>query len=281
MANDNPLTLSIVIPAYNEEGYLKSCLDAIACQKEPPDEVIVVDNNSTDKTAEIAKSYAFVRYINEKKQGVYYARNRGFNEARSDIIGRIDADTLLWPDWITNVKRIITDGNYSAISGPVSYYDMPLEPLSFRLDLIIRSAISKTNTTDFLFGTNMALTKKSWQIAQKHLCSDRDIHEDLDLAIHLQWLQEPIGYIPTLRARMSARRFDDGLITFYRYLRMHRTTFEKHGIRSSLPHIAMFIYMLAYIVFKPIRRSYDISSGKFTLKHFMFGYQEPRKNPML
>ena len=53
------LTLTIVIPAYNEAANLSSCLDTIASQSIMPGQVIVVDNNSTDQTAEIAERYSF------------------------------------------------------------------------------------------------------------------------------------------------------------------------------------------------------------------------------
>jgi glycosyltransferase involved in cell wall biosynthesis len=99
------LSLSIVIPVYNEQSHLKACLDSIAKQEDYPDEVIVVDNNSTDKTCDIAKSYPFVKLAREKKQGVLSARTKGFNLAKSDFIGRIDADTVLPPTWIKDVKK--------------------------------------------------------------------------------------------------------------------------------------------------------------------------------
>ena len=56
-------SLSIIIPVYNEESHLRQCLDAIAKQIEKPDEVIVVDNNSTDETVQIAKSFSFVKVL--------------------------------------------------------------------------------------------------------------------------------------------------------------------------------------------------------------------------
>src|SRR6185437_1716246 len=62
---EKPLTLSLVIPAYNEERYIKHCLDAIASQTVTPMEVFVVDNNSTDSTAAIAKNYEFVQVLSE------------------------------------------------------------------------------------------------------------------------------------------------------------------------------------------------------------------------
>src|ERR1019366_8076903 len=89
------MRVSLVIPAYNEKHHIKACLDHIASQRVVPYEVIVVDNASTDKTAAIARSYDFVTLITEKRQGVVFARDTGFNLARGDIIGRIDADTLL------------------------------------------------------------------------------------------------------------------------------------------------------------------------------------------
>src|SRR5476651_1469584 len=85
--SNKTLTLSIVIPVYNEQGYLKACLDSIAAQADLPDEVIVVDNNSTDDTAKIAKSYKFVRLLREPRHHQSFAQATGFDAARSDIIG--------------------------------------------------------------------------------------------------------------------------------------------------------------------------------------------------
>ncbi len=94
------LSVSIVIPVYNEEAHLKNCLDAIARQTVAPDEVIVVDNNSTDRSVEIAEKYSFVKVIKEAKQGRAHARNSGFNVATCDVIGRIDAHSLFASDWV-------------------------------------------------------------------------------------------------------------------------------------------------------------------------------------
>src|SRR5687767_1835934 len=100
MLMNTRLRVSLVIPAYNEESHLRACLDAVAAQTVRPFEVIVVDNNSTDTTVAIARSYSFVAVMHESQQGIVYARNAGFNAARGDIIARIDADTHLSPNWI-------------------------------------------------------------------------------------------------------------------------------------------------------------------------------------
>ena len=63
------MKVSVVIPSYNEEKYIGRCLEGIALQIEKPDEVIVVDNNCTDKTVEIAEKFG-ATIIKEKKQGM-------------------------------------------------------------------------------------------------------------------------------------------------------------------------------------------------------------------
>ncbi len=274
------LTLSIIIPVYNEESHLRNCLQSIADQVVPPDEVIVVDNNSTDSTVEIANAFPFVKVISEKKQGVVFARNKGFNAAKSTIIGRIDADTILPIQWTRTVHDLFKNPRVAGITGPVSYYDMPFEPMGFRLDKSLRWLFNKTQPINWLFGTNMAIRRTAWKAVEKDVCSRSDIHEDLDLAIHLQQKGKEVLYSPQLYAGMSSRRFDDSYPAFYRYLRMHHTSFQSHDIQTNLPNVALVIYLFFYTVTKPIRRSYDHKTDTYSLRHYLYGDNKARKNPM-
>ena len=95
-----PLTLSIIIPAYNEERHLPDCLDAIAKQTVAPYEVIVVNNNSTDRTLEIAEEYDFVKVVKQKEQGLIASRNYGFDKASGELIARLDADSIIDRNWV-------------------------------------------------------------------------------------------------------------------------------------------------------------------------------------
>lgn len=80
------MRISIVLPAYNEADGIRYCLDSIAAQSEPAFEVIVIDNNSTDDTAAIARSYPFVTYLNEAQQGITPATRRSFRACRGDVL---------------------------------------------------------------------------------------------------------------------------------------------------------------------------------------------------
>jgi len=121
------MDISLVIPAYNEERWLGDTLKSV-CEngKGKFKEVIVVDNASTDRTAEIAASYPGVRVVREDRKGTGYARERGFREATGDIVGFMDADTLMSSTWADKVRRaFIRDQNLACVSGPYYFYDMP------------------------------------------------------------------------------------------------------------------------------------------------------------
>jgi glycosyltransferase involved in cell wall biosynthesis len=251
------LKLSLVIPAYNEEAYIDNCLAAIAAQSEKPDEVIVVDNNSTDKTVEIAQKYLFVRVISEQQQGLFYSRNRGMNEATGDILGRIDADTLLGKNWVKNVKQLFSKDYVHAATGPLSYHDMPLEPLGFLLDDSSRR-IARLGGYQFIAGANMAISKNAWDKVKSSLCNEPFLFEDIDIVQHLKEVGiEPV-YAPGMKASMSARRYADKPQDFVKYIGGHSRTHRFHN--QPVPVGARWaegMFSLGYIVLKPLHLTYD------------------------
>lgn len=203
------LTLSIVIPVYNEENHLKRCLDAIAGQAVKPLEVIVVDNNSTDKTVDIARNYSFVKIIHEPVQGRTAARNAGFNAAKGDIIGRIDADTILPPSWAAHVVKFFeSNKKIAAITGPCCFNTLFGKNLLFVLHRIVYFWSSwLAFGHQILFGSNMAITRAAWRKVSVHTCVRTDIHEDMDLSHHLVKSNLKVVFDPKLKAVISARSF--------------------------------------------------------------------------
>jgi glycosyltransferase involved in cell wall biosynthesis len=109
------LTLSIVIPAYNEEEYLPACLTAIGkasadCEYLGISEIIVVDNASTDCTAEIAKDAGAIVAF-EPEHRISKVRNAGAQAATGDFLLFIDADTVVAETALSEVEKIIRQGN--------------------------------------------------------------------------------------------------------------------------------------------------------------------------
>ena len=121
------MKLSIVIPAYNEENYLKPCLEAIngavkAAGREV--EIIVVNNASQDRTKEIALSFSGVSVVDEPKKGITWARQAGYLKSTGELIANIDADTRMPLTWITKVFEYFeAKPKLVALSGPYIYYD--------------------------------------------------------------------------------------------------------------------------------------------------------------
>jgi glycosyltransferase involved in cell wall biosynthesis len=127
--------ISFVIPAYNEESYIRHCLDAIIREIGGRDgyEIIVVDNNSNDRTCEIvAREYPDVTLIHEPRRGANRAREAGFAVAKGDLTAFLDADTELAAGWIDRAERAFAkDKNLVCLSGPFIYYDLPLAARAF------------------------------------------------------------------------------------------------------------------------------------------------------
>ena len=89
--------VSVVIPVFNGERFLREAVQSVLDQRYSPLEIIVVDDGSTDDTASVAKSLSeTVRYLYQTNQGPAAARNRGIQQAEGDLIAFADADDL-WP----------------------------------------------------------------------------------------------------------------------------------------------------------------------------------------
>jgi len=181
------MKISVVIPAYNEEKYIGKCLESIANQIEKPSEIIVVDNNCTDKTIEIAKSFNNVTIVKEEKQGMIFARNAGFDSAKYEILARTDVDTILPPDWISKIKEDFKDPDLGGLSGPTSYFKTPLmSDISRSVVLLYFYIVGLMIGNTPLLGPNMAIRKSLWEKIKKDVClDDHKVHEDIDLSIHL------------------------------------------------------------------------------------------------
>ncbi|PLX00071.1 MAG: hypothetical protein C0593_01765, partial [Marinilabiliales bacterium] len=107
----NPVIISFLVPAYNEEKYIERCLASIRNAKKPEYEIIVANDRSTDKTEEILENqeqkYNDIRIINNKKnQGLGAVRNLLLDEARGEYIYYVDADDYLAPD--TNFIKLLS-----------------------------------------------------------------------------------------------------------------------------------------------------------------------------
>lgn len=271
------MKLSIVIPMFNESDRIIPCLKSAFTQTILPHEIIVVDNMSTDDSVKRINSFVAewqkthpdlspqVKIITQTQyQGITPTRNAGFNEASGGVLGRIDADTILRPDWVEVVTRVFqSNKKIMAVTGPVTYYDMPFRKFSLKGDRRLRKFVSSLSSDyQILFGTNMAVRKKAWNLIKDECCLDLEnkMHEDVDLGIHLAKHNLKIAYAEDMVAGMSARRIEDSVLKFEKYQERTIETFKYHNVRSIGAYAAKAIFMTLYLPLHAIRPLY--------LKHY-------------
>ncbi len=246
--------MSIVVPAYNEEKAIRQCVLAALDQTVPAHEVIVVDNRSTDRTAaivaELAAEHPSVRLIEQHAvQGLIPTRNAGLDAATGDVLGRIDADSLLEPTWVEEVAAAFSDETVDAATGPVAYYDMPLRRFGLKADDRIRKLMLRlSNEYHFLFGSNMALRADAWRTIRDDVCLDEDdqFHEDIDISLHLAEAGLRAMYVPTMVSGMSARRLEDSPRDYQYYVWRFERTYARHNVRSRAVRAPMWVYLAIY-----------------------------------
>jgi len=113
-------SLTIIIPCYNEEEYLESCVESLIRQRYPKLRVIIVDDGSTDMTQEIgkklSKKYGFIKYMRKNQGGKGAALNRALSQINTEYFGFIDADTFLSKNALKNMTSYLNDGAAAVIA---------------------------------------------------------------------------------------------------------------------------------------------------------------------
>lgn len=279
------LTVSIIVPCYNEADKIARCLEALNRQSVKPLEIIIVDNNCTDNTAKIANRFTEVRIISEKRQGVIAARNAGMMAAKGGILARIDADTIVAKHWIASIQTTFEKQQIQAVTGTGYFYDAPCKRFvrayrNFFAVWLNRVVLGH----HMLWGSNMAVRRQAWQAISNELCSQPDLMEDLDMAIHIyeNFGKRAIAYQPKLRADISARRAMVSLKHNWLYLKMWPWTLSLHGRQRRIilwPTIAILLVTMA--IGNKVGRFYNETESRmiFSLKQWRSNPLYTRPNP--
>lgn len=235
MSQTSP-TISVVIPVYNEERLIAHCLDALQAQTVTPHEIIIVDNNSSDRTIEIAKKYPLVRVVSETKQGITYARTTGFNSVQGDIIARLDADSIVKNDWVATLTNIFADSSVGGVTGNAAVAEVsPKGRFWLRWYYPIFRAWHQRSIgfSPVLYGFNSALRANAWEVARQHTTDgDHGISEDLDVTLALVKEGFALRYEPKLLVKCHVLR-SLSLEKARRYYRTDGHTLKKYQVGNK------------------------------------------------
>jgi glycosyltransferase involved in cell wall biosynthesis len=118
------LKISVIVCAHNEAEYLPACLHSLLAQTRRPDEILVINNASTDETRAVAQQIPHVHVVDEPRKGLVVARETGRGASAGDLLVYLDADCRAPLTWLARVeRRFARDDVLMALSGPYRYYD--------------------------------------------------------------------------------------------------------------------------------------------------------------
>lgn len=208
--------VSVVIPARNEGGEIELCLKSLAAQSFREFEILVVDNGSTDDTEAIARRYG-CRVVHEARPGAAFARQRGFDEARGEIIASTDADTVVPPNWLELIVRSFEKnpdqvGVYGTIRLREHHgFGQWLAEFLFELFLRLNSLLGRPH----FCGPNFAVRRMAFHRVGGFKDGDRFYASSEDFQLSLKLARE--GYIlfhRDLVAYSSPRKLSGGSLRY-------------------------------------------------------------------
>lgn len=204
-------TVSVVIPVRDDGPQLRQCLRALSEQTVAPDEIVVIDNDSVDDSAAIARS-AGARVVFCGARGIPAAAATGYDAARGDLVLRLDADSLPAPTWVESMIDALADPTVDAVTGGAVFHD---GPASQRVTMA-RAFLGTYTAFAFpalghtpLWGSNMAFRRQAWLDVRDEVHLDPELHDDLDLAYHLG-VRHRIRWVSGRHMRVSSRTVRPG-----------------------------------------------------------------------
>lgn len=230
----NRIQISVVIPAYNEEKLIRRCIKSIKNQKfQLPYEIIVVNNNSTDQTEEIAKEEG-VKVVFEKSKGISAARQKGLEVSNGEIVAQTDADSVPDENWLKEIYSVLSsDEKLIGVSGPSYNYERNKtfsdNVRRFLFDFLAFKVASAILGNGTFRGHNVAFRKHALLEVGGYR-KNVEYLEDADMNIRLRKIGKII-YNPNQIVITSMRRIaEEGAmkILFYQVWCSLRLYFEKN-----------------------------------------------------
>lgn len=204
------MTITVIIPAYNEEKYLPRTLDTIRALDRKPDEIVVIDGGSTDSTPQVAKAHG-ATVVTIPHRGIGFARQMGLEAAHGDIIAFTDADTVVPKNWLTKIEETLSR---PGVVGVFGNFMVPDGWLPYRLYV---NTIQQAGNwlwwhllkVPWAPGQNTAFLRATG-IAAGGYPVDYKIAEDIEMAKRLMKLGKLV-YRPDLLVTSSGRRGNEGI----------------------------------------------------------------------
>ena len=193
-----PPRISVVVCTHNGATTLNECLSSMAELRYPDYEVLLIDDGSRQRIAEIAKGFPQVRYHHQEHAGLSAARNAGARLASGSIIAYTDDDCLAHPDWLLHLSHAFADESVAAAGGP----NIPPAPRN-RIERVVAAApgspahvLLDDTEAEHLPGCNLAIRKEALQQVGGFQDEFRTAGDDVDICWRLRETGRRLVFVP-------------------------------------------------------------------------------------
>ncbi len=203
------MRISCIIPAFNEERLIGGCIDSIIRNSHGRVvEIIVIDNASSDRTADVARQKPGVKVVREEQKGLGYARERGRRASVGDFLAYIDADSRMPEGWMSTVEQEFRDHpDAVCLSGPPIYFDAtPLQSLLLQVLWWALAPLAYRAVGYMVYGAHFVVKRRALDAIGGFNCAIDFYGEDTDTARRLRKIGNVIFRVD-FRIITSARRF--------------------------------------------------------------------------
>lgn len=209
--------ISIALPVYNEEKVIAACLDSLATQQPPPDEIVIADNNSTDQTlAHIETARQVhpdipIHVTNEPMQGIPFAREAAWRKTTGNWIIQVDADVIAPAGWLARIQASLND-NVDVIAGTIHFENAPLHISIMRVlyDFLYPPLTRRLYGFPAMNGTNLVIRRSVLEQIDGYRQHKTGMSDDRYFAEAAYRAGAKISFRPDIYVIHSLRRYRQG-----------------------------------------------------------------------
>lgn len=178
-------TVSVVVPTFDRKDYLLACLESLVTQRHKPDEVIIVDDGSTDGTVEALANRNDLRLVQQRNLGPGVARNRGAELVTSDYIAFLDSDDLWYPWTLEVTKELLEEYRPSLLYARFDDFSETPQAQQTQLQAEFHTNYLESAGLGIHAGAGMMFVARSAFEKVGGFCEDRLNAEDHDFALRM------------------------------------------------------------------------------------------------